>query len=67
MSKLKLMALDNEDLQVISGCCQDSVLKVGDLQYLAGEQRFMLALNRFAWEQEKGRGEPDERDRKSVV
>jgi len=66
MSKLKLMALDGEDLQIVSGCCQDAVLKVGDLQYLAGEQRFMLTLNRFAWEQEKGKGEPDER-RRSIL
>lgn len=55
MSQLKLMALDAEDLEVISGCCQDAVLKIGDLQYLAGEQRFVMTLNRFAWEKEDSR------------
>jgi len=66
MSQLKLMALDKEDLQVISGCCQDAILKVGDLDYLAGEKRFVMTLNRFAWELEKAKGETDER-RRSVL
>ncbi len=52
MSQLKLMALDGEDLEVISGCCQDAVAKIGDLQYLPREKRFFLTLNRFAWEKE---------------
>ena len=52
MSALKLMALDGKDLEVISSCCQDAVLKVGELRYFAGEQRFVLSLNRFAWENE---------------
>ncbi|MEM7290781.1 MAG: DUF2948 family protein [Pseudomonadota bacterium] len=55
MSHLKLMALDAEDLEVISGCCQDAVLKIGELQYLAGEQRFVMTLNRFAWENENSK------------
>ena len=50
MSKLKLMALDSEDLEVISSCCQDAVTKIGDLEYLAKEQRFVMTINRFAWE-----------------
>lgn len=66
MSQLKLMALDKEDLQVISGCCQDAILKVGDLDYLFSEKRFVLSLNRFAWELEKSKNEPDER-RRSVL
>lgn len=51
-SQLKLMALDAEDLQVISSCCQDSILKVRDLSYLAAKKQFTLELNRFAWEQD---------------
>ncbi len=50
MSDLKLMALDSKDIEVISSCCQDAVLKVGELRYFAGEKRFVLTLNRFAWE-----------------
>lgn len=50
MSQLKLMALDSEDLSVLSSCCQDAVLKIGEMQYLAKEKRFVMTLNRFAWE-----------------
>ena len=38
--RLKLLALDDEDLAVISACVQDAVLKVGDLSYLPKERRF---------------------------
>lgn len=47
---LKLMALDNEDLQIISAYLQDAVLKPSDIQYLAQEKRFVLTMNRFVWE-----------------
>lgn len=50
MSQLKLMAMDAEDLKVVSSCCQDSVLKIGEMNFLAKEKRFFLTLNRFAWE-----------------
>lgn len=53
MSQLKLMALDTEDLSVISSCCQDAVLKIGEMQYLSAEKRFVLTLNRFVWEKER--------------
>jgi len=52
MSQLKLMALDAQDLEVISSCCQDAVLKIGEMNFFAGENRFVLALNRFAWEKD---------------
>jgi hypothetical protein len=47
---LKLMALDDEDLQIISAHLQDAVLKPADIQYLAKEKRFILSMNRFVWE-----------------
>ena len=50
MSQLKLIALDAEDLQVISTCCQDAVLKIGEMKYLATERKFVMTLNRYAWE-----------------
>ncbi len=53
MEMLKLVALDEEDLQVLSAHLQDAVLKVSDLQYLAGEKRFLLTANRFVWEEAK--------------
>lgn len=50
MKPLKLVALDEEDLAVVSAHVQDSTVKVSDLEFLAGERRFVLAMNRFAWE-----------------
>ena len=47
---LKLIALDADDLSVISAHLQDAVLKRGDIAWLPGEQRFALALRRFDWE-----------------
>jgi len=50
MSQLKLVALDTEDLEIISAHVQDAVTKVGDLSYTAKEKRFLVPLNRFVWE-----------------
>jgi len=49
MSDLKLVALDSEDLDVISAHLQDAVIKVGDIAYLANERRFAALMNRFNW------------------
>jgi hypothetical protein len=49
MSELKLIALDAEDLGVVSAHLQDAVLKVGDMAYLPRERRFAAMLNRFDW------------------
>jgi hypothetical protein len=48
--RLRLAAVDDEDLAVLSAHVQDAVLKVGDLIYLPSEKRFALAMNRFSWE-----------------
>lgn len=48
---LKLIALDEDDLDIISAHLQDAVLKVADMAYLPRERRFALILNRFDWEQ----------------
>ncbi len=47
---LKLMALDAEDLSVISAHAQDAVLKVGHIDFSAKAERLLLPLNRFVWE-----------------
>jgi len=51
MQLLKLIALDKEDLSIISAYLQDAVLKAADLNYLASEKRFVIVTNRFAWEE----------------
>lgn len=54
MDPLKLVALDEEDLKIVSAHVQDAVMKVGDLVFQKREKRFALGMNRFAWEKEKG-------------
>ncbi|MFD1702978.1 DUF2948 family protein [Methylopila henanensis] len=43
---LKLLALDDEDLAVLSAHLQDFVLKVGDIVYLPRERRLAFVGNR---------------------
>lgn len=50
MPDLKLLALDAEDLAVVSAHVQDAVLKIGDIHWRADEKRLVLAVNRFVWE-----------------
>ena len=47
---LKLIALDADDLAIVSAHLQDAVLKAADIVYLPAEKRFALALRRFDWE-----------------
>ncbi|MGD9669842.1 MAG: DUF2948 family protein [Hyphomicrobiaceae bacterium] len=49
MLPLKLIALDAEDLAVISAHVQDAVVRVGDMAYLPREKRFAAVINRFDW------------------
>lgn len=50
MNQLKLIALDKDDLEIISAHLQDAVLKVGDILWRPGERRLVLALSRFDWD-----------------
>ena len=50
MTKLKLSALDADDLGVISAAVQDALVAVRDCAYFKDEKRFVLLLNRFRWE-----------------
>lgn len=47
---LRLVALDEEDLAIVSAHVQDALLKIRDLSFRPAEKRFALAMNRFAWE-----------------
>ena len=51
MPDLKLLALDTEDLDVISATTQDAVVRVGDMGFAKADSRFALLMNRFAWEE----------------
>ena len=48
--KLKLIAHDAEDLQIISACLQDAICRVGDMAYQPATRRFAVIFNRFCWE-----------------
>jgi len=50
MTELKLIALDEEDLAVVSSLLQDAVVRVADMTYLPAHKRFAAIVNRFVWE-----------------
>ena len=50
MDLLKLVALDTDDMAVVSAHVQDSVVKVGDVMWRPAEKRLIVVLNRFDWE-----------------
>jgi hypothetical protein len=50
MKPLKLIALDQDDIAVVSTHLQDAVVKVADILWRPAEKRLVLALNRFDWE-----------------
>ena len=59
MELLKLIAMDDEDLKVISVQLQDAILRVEDMAYLPQERRFAAILNRFDWLSATGNGQSD--------
>ncbi|MGV8856779.1 MAG: DUF2948 family protein [Devosia sp.] len=65
MTDLKLLALDTEDLDVISAHVQDAVVRVADMGYARADRRFALLMNRFDWE--SGRGRRDKGIRKRAA
>lgn len=67
MDSLKLVALDAQDLEIVSAHVQDAVMKAGDLTYLPGAKQFVVAMNRFAWESKAGFLKKTYERRKSVL
>jgi Protein of unknown function (DUF2948) len=49
MEELKLIALDKDDIEVVSAHVQDALVKVADIFWQPREHRFVMALNRFDW------------------
>ena len=47
--ELKLVALDKDDIEVVSAHVQDAMVKVADIFWQPREHRFVMALNRFDW------------------
>jgi len=67
MDQLKLVALDQQDLSIVSAHAQDAVMKVADIEFSASSKRFVLMMNRFAWETRTGFLRPRYQRRKSVL
>ncbi|MBZ9764450.1 DUF2948 family protein [Mesorhizobium sp. CA8] len=67
MAALKLIALDDQDLSIISAHVQDAVMKVSDLEYLPAAKRFVMTMNRFVWEAKSGLFRQHNERRQSVL
>jgi hypothetical protein len=48
---LKLIALDAEDLAVVSAHIQDARVQTSDIVWRQGEKRLVIGMNRLDWEQ----------------
>jgi hypothetical protein len=57
MDLLKLVALDSEDVAVLSTHIQDAVVKAADIHWRPSEKRLVIGLNRFDWEAVGGSSE----------
>ena len=49
VDELKLVALDRDDIEVVSAHVQDALVRVADIFWQPREHRFVMALNRFDW------------------
>ena len=67
MTELKLLALDTDDLGIVSAHMQDAVFKLSDVQWSASEKIFSLAANRFDWEKAGEKKKGFERHRAVLV
>ena len=47
--ELKLVALDKDDIEVVSAHVQDSLVQISEIFWRPHDHRFVMALNRFDW------------------
>jgi DUF2948 family protein len=66
MEPLKFVALDPDDLEVVSTHLQDAEVKVADVHWRPQEKRLVLALDRFDW-QAWTASNPDMRRRRAAL
>ena len=64
---LKLMALDEEDLSVISAHMHDAVFLSPDVSFSKVAGQLQLLTNRFVWEKKRGFFKKPERRRAALV
>jgi hypothetical protein len=63
---LKLLALDDEDLTVISAHMQDAVFRIADVEFRPRQKHLTIAANRFAWEASERAAKGFERNRAAL-
>jgi hypothetical protein len=66
MDLLKLVALDGEDVEVLSAHLQDAVVAAADVRWRPAEKRLVIGLNRFDWEAANGSA-PEFRRRRAAL
>jgi hypothetical protein len=49
MEPVKFVALDRDDLEVVSTHLQDALVKVADIMWRPRDKRLVVALDRFDW------------------
>ena len=59
MELLRLIALDEDDLKIISAQLQDALVRMDELTFLPKERRFVAVLKRFDWLKVNGRADGD--------
>jgi hypothetical protein len=64
-ARLRLLAEDASDLEIISAAVQDALVRAGDIDFDPRTRRFMLMINRFRWEAEEEE-KPSERVRSGL-
>jgi len=66
MELLKLVALDRDDLDVISTHLQDATVSVADVHWRPAERRLVIGLARFDWEASLGQSPQFQRRRTAL-
>jgi len=66
MELLKLVALDRDDLEVVSTHLQDATVSVGDVFWRPTERRLVIGLGRFDWEASLGQSPQLQRRRTAL-
>ena len=61
MQPLKLVALDAEDLEIVSAHVQDAIVRIADIDWRPAEQRLLMVVARFVWEGVRDRARTYER------
>ena len=51
LNKMKLNAIDTEELKIIATVLQDGLIEVSDVRYLPSIRTFIVMTTRFMWEE----------------